>query len=71
MAIADIKELRKVGGLGWKSKLVVGWSMERDVVDAIEIVVRDGEVWFFTAVHQRDELFNRLIAMDGQKWESW
>jgi len=24
-----------------------------------------------TAIYLRDELFNRLVAMGGQKWESW
>ena len=26
VAIADIRELKKIGGLGWKGKLVVSWS---------------------------------------------
>ncbi|KAF8247893.1 hypothetical protein K440DRAFT_550127 [Wilcoxina mikolae CBS 423.85] len=71
VAIPEIREIKKVGGLGWKSKLVVGWSMDRNVVDAIEIVDKDGKEWLLTAVHLRDELFNRLVAMGGQKWESW
>jgi hypothetical protein len=66
-----IRELKKVGGLGWKSKLVVGWSMGRNVVDGIRIVDTHGKEWLFTAVKMRDELFNRLVAMGGQKWESW
>ena len=32
IAIADIAELKKLGGLGWKAKLVVGWALEREVV---------------------------------------
>lgn len=71
MPIGKIKELRKTGGLGWKSKLVVGWSLDRDVIDGIEIVDDAGQSWLLTAVHLRDELFNRLIAMGTQKWESW
>jgi hypothetical protein len=31
IAIADIAELKKIGGLGWKAKLVVGWALEREV----------------------------------------
>lgn len=71
IALPEIRELKKVGGLGWKSKLVVGWSLERNVIDGIQIVDADGTEWLFTAVQLRDELFNRLIAMGGQKWESW
>jgi hypothetical protein len=71
IAIPEIREIKKVGGLGWKSKLVVGWSMDRNVIDGIEIVDKDGKERLLTAVHLRDELFNRLVAMGGQKWESW
>lgn len=69
--IDRIKEIKKTGGLGWKSKLVVGWSLDRDVIDGLEIVDDAGQRWLLTAVHKRDELFNRLIAMGPQKWESW
>ena len=71
IAIADIKELRKIGGLGWKAKLVVGWAMDRQIADGLEIIDRKGHKWTLTAIFLRDELFNRLVAMGGQKWESW
>lgn len=70
-AIADIKEIKKVGGLGWKAKLVVGWALDREIADGIEIISKTGETWKMTAMVLRDEMFNRLIAMGGQKWESW
>ncbi|KAK4186270.1 hypothetical protein QBC35DRAFT_533470 [Podospora australis] len=69
--VADIVELKKIGGYGWKAKLVVGWSLERDVTDGLEITTHDGKTYKIMAVPLRDELFNRLIAMGGQKWESW
>ncbi|KAM0812259.1 hypothetical protein AB5N19_14576 [Seiridium cardinale] len=69
--VADIKELKKTGGYGWKAKIVVGWSLGREVADALEIVDRRGQMWKVTALPLRDELFNRLIAMGGQKWEAW
>lgn len=69
--IGDIRELKKIGGYGWKAKLVIGWAMEREVADGLEIVTREGETIKVTAVPLRDELFNRLIAMGGQKWEAW
>lgn len=71
IAVADIKELKKVGGLGWKAKLVVGWALDREIADGIEIVDKLGNSWVLTAMVLRDELFNRLVAMGGQKWESW
>lgn len=71
VALADITELKKIGGYGWKAKLVVGWSMEREVADGLEIKTATGETYKITAVPLRDELFNRLIAMGAQKWEAW
>ncbi|EMC93045.1 hypothetical protein BAUCODRAFT_151416 [Baudoinia panamericana UAMH 10762] len=68
--VADIKELKKVGGLGWKAKLVVGWALDREVADGLQITDRQGNSWVITAMVLRDELFNRLIAMGGQKWEA-
>lgn len=69
--IGDIRELKKVGGLGWKAKLVVGWALNREIADGLEIVSKTGETWNLTAMVLRDELFNRLVAMGGQKWEAW
>ena len=71
IAISDIRELKKVDGLGWKVKLVVGWATDREIADGLEIVTGAGETFAITAVPLRDELFNRLIALGGQKWESW
>ena len=67
--IQDIRELKKVGGLGWKSKIVVGWATGKTVADGLEIVDCMGDTYKVTAVRLREELFNRLVAMGGQKWE--
>jgi len=71
VAVGDIKELKKVGGLGWKTKLIVGWALDREVADGLEVIDRQGNHFTVTAMALRDELFNRLVAMGGQKWESW
>lgn len=71
LPVADIVELVKIGGFGWKSKLVVGWTLEREVNDGLIIRDERGGEFKVMAVPLRDELFNRLIAMGGQKWESW
>lgn len=68
--INDIQELKKIGGLNVLAKLVVDWATDGGVADGLEIVARNGETWKLTAVPLREELFNRLIAMGGQKWES-
>ena len=71
LAVADIAEVKKVGGLGWKSKIIVGWATDREVKDGIEILGRDGRSYRATALKERDELFNRLVAMGQQVWESY
>ncbi|KAK5662501.1 hypothetical protein OQA88_8413 [Cercophora sp. LCS_1] len=71
VAVGEIAEVRKIGGYGWKAKLVVGWSLEREVKDGLEIGTVNGDKFKITAVPRRDELFNRLVAMGSQKWEAW
>jgi hypothetical protein len=71
VAVEDVVEMKKIGGYGWKAKLVVGWSMGREVKDGLVVRTGSGEEYQITAVPLRDELFNRLVAMGGQKWEAW
>lgn len=71
LAIGDIAEIKKVGGYGWKAKIVVGWSLGREVADGLQITDRLGNVLRVTALPMRDELFNRLVAVGGQRWEAW
>ncbi|KAM7212518.1 Protein of unknown function (DUF3292) domain containing protein [Rhypophila decipiens] len=69
--IGDIYEMQKIGGLGWKSKILVGWAMDGEITDGIVIRDRAGTEYHLTAISFRDELFNRLVAIGGQMWESW
>lgn len=71
VSVAEITELKKVGGVGWKSRIIVGWATDREIKDGIEIVTRDGARRRVTALKEREELFNRLIAVGGQVWESY
>ncbi|CAI7610773.1 unnamed protein product [Penicillium pancosmium] len=68
--VTDIREMKKLGGLGWKGKLVVGWALgSKEVVDGLQIVGKDPKESFqLTAMGTRNQLFNRLIAIDGQVW---
>ncbi|KAL6862246.1 hypothetical protein J3F83DRAFT_745539 [Trichoderma novae-zelandiae] len=70
VAIEDIAGLRKVGGLGWKAKILVGWAMGREVVDGLVVTTKDEKEYHLTAITMRDELFNRLIAIGHQMWEA-
>ena len=71
VSIADIAEVKKIGGLGWKGKLIVGWATEREVKDGIEITTKTGKVHRATAIKEREELFNRIISMGQQIWECY
>lgn len=68
--IGGIKEVRKAGGLGWGGKMVVGWATGREVADGMVVVGAEGE-FLLTALGMRDELFNRVIAVGNQIWESF
>lgn len=70
--VTDIQEMRKLGGMGWKGKLVVGWALGgKEVVDGLLITGKEpGQSYRLTAMGTRNQLFNRLIAIDGQVWAS-
>ena len=58
--------------MGWKGKLVVGWALDgKEVVDGLLIIGKmPGQSYHLTALETRNQLFNRLIAIDGQVWTS-
>lgn len=58
--------MKKVGGLGWRTKLVVGWATSREIADRLSIVDKEGRETHLTAIVLREELFNRLVAMGAQ-----
>ncbi|KIK69892.1 hypothetical protein GYMLUDRAFT_34288 [Collybiopsis luxurians FD-317 M1] len=70
LLIDDIAEIKKVGGFGWKGKFVVGWSTGSKVIDGMEITDLRGNTYHLTALPRRDELFNRLVSIGKQRWES-
>ncbi|RPA77429.1 hypothetical protein BJ508DRAFT_212779 [Ascobolus immersus RN42] len=67
--LENIQEIRKIGGFSWPTKLIVGWSMERQVADGLLIVEKDGKKWDLRAMPGRDELFNRLVSVGEKVWE--
>lgn len=66
-----LQEIKKIGGLGWKSKLIVGWSTSQEIADGVLITDKEGNERHLTAIALREELFNRLVAMGNQMWEAW
>lgn len=71
IGLPDIVGLRKIGGFGWKAKMVVGWALGKEVMDGLEVTEREGTKRVMTAIRGRDELFNRLIAMGEHRWETY
>lgn len=69
--IQEITELKKNPGYGFKSKLMMGWALEKEIIDGLQITDKHGTTRILTAIPQRDGLFNRLCAIGGQHWESW
>lgn len=71
VTIGDISDVKKVGGLGWKSKIAVGWAMGSEIVDGLVVRTKQGDEFHLTAITMRDDLFNRLIAVGNQMWMAW
>ena len=69
IGLSNVVALRKVGGFGWKGRLLVGWATGREVVDGLEVVDRWGKRRVITAIRGRDELFNRVVSIGAQSWE--
>jgi len=80
--VEDIVEVEKLGGFGWKGKMVVGWSLDKQVVDAVRLVYKtpvreEGtgkllgerlhEEKLLTALVGREELVNRLLSIGRQR----
>ncbi|KAL4977135.1 hypothetical protein BDW66DRAFT_150447 [Aspergillus desertorum] len=72
--VADIRELRKTEGLGWKGKLIVQFAAAGEGSTEGLVVVVGGEDgvekrYQLTGMKGRNVLFNRLVAVGGQCWE--
>lgn len=71
--VTDIRELKKTEGLGWKGKLVVELSAaSKEAADGLIILgTEPHQSYHVTGMRARNQLFNRLVAIDAQFWESW
>ncbi|KAJ5772587.1 hypothetical protein N7520_003116 [Penicillium odoratum] len=70
--VTEIKELKKTEGLGWKRKLIVELTAgSKEAADGLVVSGDDLEQsYHLTGMRSRNQLFNRLVAMDAQFWES-
>lgn len=67
----DIEHLaRKAAWSGKVLSKTATWSSQDDLLPSIEIGDVKGKIFKFTALPERDALFNRLIAIGGHFWEN-
>ncbi len=69
--VNEIKQLKRAKAFVNKSaEMAADWSSGKELLGSVEVKDKEGKMWRFTAVPERDELFNRLIALGGQRWEN-
>ncbi|KAK5469106.1 hypothetical protein LTR55_011370 [Exophiala xenobiotica] len=44
-------------------------SSDKELLASLDIEDQNGKLWRLTAMPERDELFNRLVAIGSQRWE--
>ncbi|KAG9240270.1 hypothetical protein BJ878DRAFT_304250 [Calycina marina] len=71
IVIKDIKRLKRATASANKiSQKAAEWTDGRELLDSVEIDDLSGKTWRFTALPERDEVFNRLISIGSQRWEN-
>ncbi|OKP10202.1 hypothetical protein PENSUB_4376 [Penicillium subrubescens] len=70
--VTEIQELKKTEGLGWKGKLIVELTAgSKEAADGLVVIGKEeAQSFHLTGMRSRNMLFNRLVAMDAQFWES-
>lgn len=62
--VEGIKKLKRATAFNGKSaEMAAGWSSDKELLGSVEVEDLDGKMWRFTALPERDELFNRLVAL--------
>lgn len=71
IAVDDIHRLKRASAFVSKPiEKAVDLSGDTELLSSLEIVDEREKTWQFTAIPERDELFNRLIALGKQRWEN-
>lgn len=71
MAVKDIHRLKRATAFASKlAEKAADWSEDSELLGSVEIDDENGKTWRFTAIAERDELFNRLVAVGEQRWEN-
>jgi len=69
--LKNIRRLKRTAAFSNKpAEKAAEWSKDTELLGSLEIVDQDDKSSWFTAVPERDELFNRLIALGDQRWQN-
>ena len=69
ISVDDIHLLKRAAAFSNKiGEKATELSEDRELLGALEVQDASEKTWRFTALPERDELFNRLVAMGSQKW---
>jgi len=62
--VENIKKLKRATAfVGKPAEMAADWSSGKELLGSVEVEDGNGNMWRFTALTERDELFNRLIAL--------
>ncbi|KAL2066057.1 hypothetical protein VTL71DRAFT_2128 [Oculimacula yallundae] len=69
IGINGIKTLKRATAFVNKpGEMAAKWSSDKELLGSVEVEDGVGNMWRFTAIPERDELFNRLVAVGTQRW---
>ncbi|KAK5445269.1 hypothetical protein LTS15_010050 [Exophiala xenobiotica] len=70
IAVKDIKRVKRA--TTWANpapESIAAVSSDKELLASLDIEDQNGKLWRLTAMPERDELFNRLVAIGSQRWE--
>jgi len=71
IALQNIHRVKRATASANKlAEMTADWSEDKELLGSLEIVDEAEKEWRFTAIPERDELFNRLVALGKQRWEN-
>jgi len=69
--IKNIKQLKRATAFANKpAEIAADWGTEKELLGSVEIDDQNDKTYRLTAMPERDELFNRLVAVGGHRWEN-
>jgi hypothetical protein len=71
IAVSDMKRVKRAPAfVNTAIEAVAASSSDRNLLAGLEIEDKEKRTWKLSAIPERDELFNRLVATGNQRWEN-